>query len=71
MTGHFASKLVGVRENTLCRWATAGMLTYRQDEQDGAFRFLRPELLTVVGMRHGDAPLTIQTIRRNLAERPT
>ena len=69
MTPRWAAKLLGVRASTLHKWATAGLMSYRQDEPDGSFRYLREEVLVVTGLRDGDRPLTIRTIRAHVKQK--
>ncbi|MFC9973908.1 hypothetical protein ACFVH6_23715 [Spirillospora sp. NPDC127200] len=69
MTAEFAVKLVGGRISTLHRWAMSGAVSYRQEEPNGPLRYLRRELLTVNGMRNGDATLTIRAIRIHISKK--
>ncbi|MEV4256504.1 hypothetical protein AB0J52_25360 [Spirillospora sp. NPDC049652] len=67
MTSRFASLLVGVTSVTLHRWAAEGVVSFRQEYPGGPIRFLRRELLVVVGMRgDDDIPLSSRSIKRRL-----
>ncbi|MFC5184806.1 hypothetical protein [Actinomadura harenae] len=67
MVPRFAALLVDVTIATLHSWATEGLVSFRQEHPQGPIRFLRRELLVVVGMRGGDGgPLSSDRIRRQL-----
>ncbi|MFC5184176.1 hypothetical protein [Actinomadura harenae] len=69
MKPRFAALLVQVTIVSLHHWATEGLVSFRQERPKGPIRFLRRELLIVVGMRSEGVPLSDEVIRRQLEGR--
>lgn len=69
MTAPFAARLVGVRQPTLIRWAREGLVSYRLDRADEAFRYLRPELLVIVRLKAEGGRLERRAIEKHLAQK--
>lgn len=69
MTSPFASRLLGVRQPTLNRWARGGVLSYRLDKPDEPFRYLRPELLAIARLREECGRLDRQAIEKHIAQK--
>ncbi|WP_242908196.1 hypothetical protein [Actinomadura terrae] len=69
MASRFAAILVGVSPSRLDGWASAGLLSYRQDGPSGPMRYLRAERLIVCGLGVGGEPPTVEAVRRHVRHR--